>query len=115
MHTTTETIIDSSGSTHNTSSNKTDATPPKPHFSKLRAFFWPIYSYELKKLVPMFGLFFLISFVFNVLRVMKISVMVTSKGAGAEVVPFLKLFAVLFSTLISMRIQIETNVLILEQ
>ena len=64
-------------------------------FGKIRNFFWPIYSYELKKLIPMFALFFLISFVYNLLRCMKISLIVTAEGSGAEVIPFLKTGAVL--------------------
>jgi AAA family ATP:ADP antiporter len=67
---------------------------PKP-FSKLRNFLWPIYGYELKKLLPMLALFFLITFVYNVLRCMKITLVVTSAGSGAEVIPFLKVWAVL--------------------
>lgn len=67
---------------------------PKP-FSKLRNFLWPIYGYELKKLLPMLALFFLITFVYNVLRCMKITLVVTSEGSGAEAIPFLKVWAVL--------------------
>ena len=67
----------------------------KQEFSKIRNFFWPIYSYELKKLVPMFVLFFLISSVYNILRNMKIALIVTADQSGAEVIPFLKIGAVL--------------------
>ena len=67
---------------------------PKP-FGKLRNFLWPIYGYELRKLLPMLALFFLITFVYNVLRCMKITLIVTSEGSGAEVIPFLKVWAVL--------------------
>jgi AAA family ATP:ADP antiporter len=67
---------------------------PKP-FSKLRNFLWPIHGYEHKKLVPMLALFFLISFVYNLLRCMKVTLVVTSEGSGAEVIPFLKVWAVL--------------------
>ena len=64
-------------------------------FGKIRNFFWPIYRYELKKLIPMFILFFLISSVYNMLRNMKIALMVTAENSGAEVIPFLKIGAVL--------------------
>lgn len=70
------------------------ATQPKP-FGKLRNFLWPIYGYEHKKLVPMLVLFFLISFVYNLLRCMKVTLVVTPVGSGAEVIPFLKVWAVL--------------------
>ncbi len=66
-----------------------------PAFSKFRNFFWPIHGYEHKKLVPMLVLFFLISFIYNLLRCMKITLVVTSEGSGAEVIPFLKVWAVL--------------------
>lgn len=65
------------------------------NFSKLRSFLWPIYAHEHKKLLPMFVLFFLISFVYNILRCMKVTLVVTAAGSGAEVIPFLKVWAVL--------------------
>lgn len=65
------------------------------NFGKIRNFFWPIHSYELKKLVPMFALFFLISFIYNLLRCMKVSLIVTADNSGVEVIPFLKIGAVL--------------------
>lgn len=64
-------------------------------FGRFRNFIWPIYSFELKKLVPMFALFFLISFVYNMLRCLKVSLMVKAEGSGVEVIPFLKIGAVL--------------------
>lgn len=64
-------------------------------FGKLRSFIWPIYAHEHKKLLSMFCLFFLISFVYNVLRCMKVTLVVTAAGSGAEVIPFLKVWAVL--------------------
>lgn len=64
-------------------------------FGKIRNFLWPIHNFELKKLVPMFVLFFLISFVYNLLRCLKISLIVKAQGSGIEVLPFLKIGAVL--------------------
>lgn len=68
---------------------------PEQHFGKFRNLIWPIHSFELKKLIPMFILFFLISFVYNMLRCLKVSLMVTAEGSGVEVIPFLKIGAVL--------------------
>lgn len=68
---------------------------PSHSFSRVRSFLWPIYGYELKKLLPIFALFFLISFVYNVLRCMKVTLVVTAEGSSAEVIPFLKVWAVL--------------------
>ena len=67
----------------------------QPQFGKLRNFFWPIYRYELKKLVPMSILFFLVSFVYNLLRAIKTALIITAKGSGAEVISFLKIGGVL--------------------
>jgi len=64
-------------------------------FGRFRSFFWPIHGHEYKKLVPIFVLFFLISFVYNVLRCMKVTLVVTAAGSSAEVIPFLKVWAVL--------------------
>jgi AAA family ATP:ADP antiporter len=71
---------------------QTEQTKP---FGKIRNFFWPIYNHELKKLIPMLLLFFLISFIYNVLRCMKVTLVVTQAGSGAEIIPFLKFYAVL--------------------
>lgn len=64
-------------------------------FGRLRSFLWPIHGHEHKKLLPIFILFFLISFVYNVLRCMKVTLVVTADGSSAEVIPFLKVYAVL--------------------
>jgi len=64
-------------------------------FSKIRNFLWPIHHFELKKLVPMFVLFFLISFVYNLLRCLKITLITKAEGSSTVVLPFLKIGAVL--------------------
>ncbi len=65
-------------------------------FGRIRNFIWPIHFFELKKLVPMFLLFFLISFVYNVLRNMKGALFKECIDSSvAELMPFLKLGAVL--------------------
>ncbi len=64
-------------------------------FGRFRNLLWPIYGFELKKIIPMFTLFFLISFVYNMLRCLKVSLMVKAEGSGVEVIPFLKIGAVL--------------------
>lgn len=66
-----------------------------PEFSKWRAYLWPIHGYELKKLMPMLLIFFLISFSYNVLHTMKDALVVTARGAGAEAIPFIKFWAML--------------------
>lgn len=61
-------------------------------FGPFRAFFWPVHSYELKKFLPMFVIFFLIYFDYNVLRTLKDTLLVTAKESGAEVIPFVKVW-----------------------
>lgn len=67
----------------------------QPGFGKVRSFFWPVYSYELKKLIPMLLLFFFILFNYTVLRDTKDALIVTAPGSGAEAIPFLKVWGVL--------------------
>lgn len=69
-----------------------DQPRSEPEFSKLRAFIWPVYNHELFKLIPMLVMFFLISFNYNVLRIMKDTLVVTPKSSGAEVIPFIKVW-----------------------
>ncbi len=64
----------------------------KREFGKWRAFFWPVHAYELKKILPMFFMFFFISFNYTILRDTKDALIVTS--AGAEAIPFLKVWGV---------------------
>jgi AAA family ATP:ADP antiporter len=73
-------------------------------FGKVRSILWPIHSYELKKLVPMVLLFFLILFNYTVLRDTKDTLVVTAPGGGAEVIPFLKFWGVLPCAVIFMLI-----------
>ncbi|MEZ5314949.1 MAG: NTP/NDP exchange transporter [Chlamydiales bacterium] len=70
-------------------------------FGKLRAFFWPVHAFELKKVLPMFLMFFCISFNYTILRDTKDTLIVTAPGSGAEAIPFIKVwlvvpFAILF-------------------
>ncbi|SCA63536.1 ADP,ATP carrier protein 1 [Chlamydiales bacterium SCGC AG-110-P3] len=65
---------------------------PNEDFSGLRAYIWPVYRCELRKLFPMLAMFFLISLNYNILRTMKDSLLVTAKGSGAEVIPFIKVW-----------------------
>jgi AAA family ATP:ADP antiporter len=67
----------------------------KPAFGKWRSFFWPVHGYELKKLLPMFFLFFCINFNYTILRDTKDCLIVTAPGSGAEAIPFLKVWGVL--------------------
>jgi AAA family ATP:ADP antiporter len=74
----------------------------KPEFSKMRSFFWPIHAFELKKILPMLLMFFCISFNYTVLRDTKDTLIVTS--AGAEAIPFLKVWGVVPAAILFMLI-----------
>lgn len=69
-------------------------------FGKLRSFFWPVHSYELKKLLPMFVMFLCISFNYTILRDTKDTLIVTA--SGAETIPFLKVWGVVPCAIIFM-------------
>jgi AAA family ATP:ADP antiporter len=64
-----------------------------PEFSPWRSYLWPVHRHELKKLIPMLLIFFFISFDYNVLRTLKDSLLITAKSSGAEVIPFVKVWA----------------------
>jgi AAA family ATP:ADP antiporter len=69
------------------------STLGKREFGRWRTYLWPIHHYELKKFIPMMLIFFLITFDYNVVRTMKDTLVVTAKGSGAEVIPFIKVWA----------------------
>lgn len=71
-------------------------------FGKWRAFFWPVHYHELKKLLPMFLMFFFISFVYSLLRNTKDALLITAPGSGAEAIPFLKVGGVVPAAIIMM-------------
>jgi AAA family ATP:ADP antiporter len=59
-------------------------------FGKWRSRLWPIHQFELKKVLPMFSMFFLISFVYTILRDTKDALVVSS--IGAEAIVWLKVY-----------------------
>lgn len=75
-------------------------TQPNKEFGKYRSFFWPIHGYEIKKLLPMFFMFFFISFNYTILRDTKDSLVVPA--SGAETILFLKTWGVVPAAIIFM-------------
>jgi AAA family ATP:ADP antiporter len=69
-------------------------------FGKIRSFLWPVHNHELKKILPMFLIFFCISFNYTVLRDTKDTLVVT--GTGAETIPFLKVWGVVPAAILFM-------------
>jgi AAA family ATP:ADP antiporter len=90
-------------------------------FGTLRKYFWPIKSHEHNQIAPIIIMFFLVTSVYHLLRTMKGTLMITLKGSGANVVPFLKIggvlpFAILITyiyTLLSSRFKRSTVFLII--
>ncbi|MGK5593962.1 MAG: Npt1/Npt2 family nucleotide transporter [Parachlamydiaceae bacterium] len=62
-------------------------------FGPIRSLIWPIHRHEVRKLLPMVIMLFLICFNHSALRSMKDALVITS--AGAEVIPFIKVWAIL--------------------
>ena len=63
-----------------------------PEFSGLRAFFWPIHGYELKKFLPLGFMMFCALFNYTIVRDVKDALVVNA--AGAETISFVKLWVV---------------------
>lgn len=68
-------------------------------FSFIRSLLWPVHSHELRKLLPMLLIGFLVCFNYSILRNVKDSLVVTS--SGAEVIPYIKLWAILPMAVVS--------------
>lgn len=69
--------------------------PTQSQFGKWRSLLWPVHNFEIKKLLPMFLMFFFISFNYTILRDTKDTLIVTAPGSGAEAITFLKFWGVL--------------------
>jgi AAA family ATP:ADP antiporter len=79
-----------------------------PHeFSRWRAFLWPVHSFELKKIIPMLLLFFFITFNYTILRDTKDTLVVTA--AGAEALPFIKVWGTMPMAILFMLIYSELS------
>ncbi|MGA8164040.1 MAG: Npt1/Npt2 family nucleotide transporter [Waddliaceae bacterium] len=62
-------------------------------FGRIRSFFWPIYPSECRLVIPMLLMFFLVCFNYSIIRCIKDSIVITA--AGAEVLPFIKVWVLL--------------------
>lgn len=78
-----------------------------PPLSKLRSIFFPIYAFELKKVLPMGMIFFCILFNYTCLRNIKDTLVVNS--TGAETLQFLKTFCVTPSAIIFMLLYMKAS------
>lgn len=71
-----------------------------PEFGKWRTMFWPIHAFELKKVLPMFLMFFLISFNYNLLKETKEALIITAPSSGVETILFIKSYLILPSSIL---------------
>jgi AAA family ATP:ADP antiporter len=65
------------------------------NFGFLRSVLWPVHRSELKKVLSMLVLLFLLCISYSVLRNLKDTIVLTAKHSGAEVIPFLKVWGIL--------------------
>jgi AAA family ATP:ADP antiporter len=64
-------------------------------FGILRSILWPVHRFELKKVVSMLVLLFLLCICYSMVRNLKDTLVLTAKHSGAEVIPFLKVWGML--------------------
>ncbi len=87
----------------------------KQEFGKWRSFFLPIHAFELKKVLPMFLMFFCISFNYTILRDTKDTLIVTAPGSGAEAIPFIKFWLVVPCAIVFMLIYAKLSNILSKQ
>jgi ATP:ADP antiporter, AAA family len=66
----------------------------EPSFGKVRSLLWPIHWNELKKFIPMFLIFFFISFNYSIMRNIKDALIINAAQNGAEIIPYIKFWGV---------------------
>jgi len=69
--------------------------PQDSEFGPIRTFLWPIRRDEWKLFIPMLIIIFCICFNYSILRNLKDAIVITAKSSGAEVIPFIKVWAIL--------------------
>lgn len=76
----------------------------QPAFSTLRGIFWPVHSYEVKKVLPLAFMMFCVLFNYTILRDAKDALIVTAPGSGAESISFIKVWGTLPFAIVMMSI-----------
>lgn len=79
----------------------------KHEFSKLRAMFFPIHGYEIKKVLPMGMIFFFILYNYTCLRNIKDAIVVPESGGA--VIPFLKTYCVTPAAILFMVVYVKMS------
>jgi len=70
----------------------------------LSAFFnylWPVQTHELSKLLPMVIMLSFVAFDYSILRNLKDALVITERGSGAEILPFIKLWVMFPSAILA--------------
>ncbi len=67
----------------------------KKQFGVFRSIFWPVHRSEVKKVLSMLLLLFLLCVSYGVLRNLKDAIILTAEHSGAEVIPFIKVWGML--------------------
>lgn len=70
-------------------------------FSGIRSYFWPIHAHEIRKLVPMVLMLAFVALDYSILRNLKDSLVITARGSGAEVIPFIKVWGMLPAAIVA--------------
>lgn len=75
-----------------------------PRWRKWLDFFWPIEKHELKKLLPMFGIYSLIVFNYSILKASKDALLITAHQSSAATIPYIKTWVILPMAFVSVLI-----------
>ena len=70
-------------------------------FSGLRSYFWPVHMHELTKILPMAIMLAFIALDYTILRNLKDALVITARGSGAEVIPFIKVWGMLPAAIVT--------------
>jgi AAA family ATP:ADP antiporter len=74
--------------------------PGTPFLRRFRRFVFPVYRHELPKFLPTFFIFFILALIYDMLRSLKSTLVVAEASVGAEVIPYIKVWAMLPSAFI---------------
>lgn len=64
-------------------------------FQRFLGFIWPIEKHELKLIIPMMIMLFSTCFIYSIIRNLKDAIVITGSTAGAEALPFIKVWAIM--------------------
>ncbi|MCB9229593.1 MAG: NTP/NDP exchange transporter [Deltaproteobacteria bacterium] len=70
-------------------------SPALRYLSQIQKLLIPVRIHELGKFLPTFLIFFLLAYIYDMLRLIKSSIVVATSHVGAEIIPFLKVWALI--------------------